>query len=133
MRFAKISAIARVDRSRYRSSDNARLQGRAFFGNRRIVWASTLNFLGLRASARPFSSKNKRPRTPDEIAQVEKIEDLHRLWTDLFRVNINLNPAGHVVKMNKVALAHSRCSDAPAARNVFAVLEIWRGASQSHH
>src|SRR5205807_6108194 len=43
---------------------------------------------------------------PDEIAEIEQIENLHRRRANLFLVEIRLNAAGHVSKIDKVALAH---------------------------
>ena len=60
----------------------------------------------------------------DEIAEIEQIEDFHCLGADFFLVEVGLNPAGRVSKIDKVTLAHiAMRSDSAGGAKRFAFLE----------
>ena len=62
----------------------------------------------------------------DEIAQIEQLEKIDNLRANFFGVDVNLNPAGRVAKIDKVALAHVAVRGNAAGRaQGFAFLEFF--------
>ena len=68
----------------------------------------------------------------DEIAEVEQIENLHRLGADFFRMNVNLNAPGRVAQIDEMAFAHvAMRGDASGRAQGFAFLKFFADLARS--
>src|SRR5437867_9040863 len=61
----------------------------------------------------------------DQVAEIEQIENLHRLRADLFRMKVDLDAPGRVAKIDKVAFAHVAVrGDAASGAKCVALLQF---------
>src|SRR5262249_35098016 len=70
------------------------------------------------------------PLNADKIAQIDQLENLHRLGAKLFLLEVGLNPPGCVAKINEMALAHIAMGrDAARRPKQVAFLELFQDFS----
>jgi hypothetical protein len=101
------------------------LQTVPFFGRRSQRFCKHFEFVRFERRLARLGQKT-RSFNANEIAEVEKLENFHRLRADFLFVEISLDPPGRVPKIDKVAFAHvAMGGDAAGRAERFAFLEFF--------